>query len=165
MFKFMMAGAVALCAAQAQAECTQALTVKFVESAPRDRFEIIHTATGVFLTGLRIDLRGSAGDLVFDTAEGGTGVEVFQPFQPGEGVSGADVADGADQLVVAISTLSAGQRTGFTIDVDDRQTRSDLGQIRVTGAEMSGAKAVFSLEDGSELEAQFDDTNCAKVCT
>lgn len=161
----LIACAVALCAGPAYAECTQALTVKFVESAPRDRFEIIHTATGVFLTGLQIDLRGSSGALVFDTEQGGAGVDVFQPFQPGDGVGSAQVADGATQLAVSMNTLSAGKRTGFSIDVDDQLTQSDLGQTRVTGGELSGARVVFSLKDGSILEAMFDDSNRAKICT
>lgn len=152
-------------ATTAQAECMRALTVTFLESAPRDRFEIIHTATGVFVTGLRIDLNGSSGGLLFDTADGGAGVEVFQPFEPGEGVSAADVADGSHLVEVRLNDLSAGQRAGFTIDVDDQRAQSDLGQIRVTGAELSGARVVFNLADGSALEAVFDAENRAKVCT
>lgn len=152
-------------ASVAQSECMQSLTVKFVESAPKDRFEIIHTATGVFVTGLRIDLQGSAGRLVFDTAAGGDGVEVFQPFEPQGDMQTIEVVDGADQLSVALNDMSTGQRAGFTIDVDDRQTQSDLGQIRVTGGEMEGARVFFSLSDGTILETRFDDANRAKVCT
>ncbi|MGZ2256732.1 aggregation factor core [Roseobacter sp. A03A-229] len=163
--KLLCAGVIGLFAAQAQAECVQALTVKFVESAPRDRFEIIHTATGVFVSDLRIDLRGSSGGLIFDTAAGGAGVEVFQPFAAGDGVGDAQIADGADQLSIRLDALSAGQRTGFTIDVDDRQAHSDLGQIRVTGAEIAGARVTFTLVDGAELEAEFDAESRAKVCT
>ncbi|WP_300012681.1 aggregation factor core [uncultured Roseobacter sp.] len=164
-FTFLTAGVMAVLAVSAQAECLQALTVKFAESAPRDRFDIIHTATGVFVTGVSIDLRGSQGALVFDTAEGGSGTQVFQPFEPGDGMQGVDVADGAQRLDIRLTELSAGQRTGFTIDVDDQQAQSDLGQIRVTGGELSGARVLFSLADGSELEAVFDADNRAKVCT
>lgn len=167
MFKLKMA-AVALAvfgASTAYGECMQALTVKFVESAPKDRFDIIHTATGVFVTGLRIDLNGSAGKLVFDTAAGGDGVEVFQPFEAQGEMQHIDVADGAEQLAVSLNDMSTGQRAGFTIDVDDRQTQSDLGQIRVTGGEMEGAQVFFSLADGTVLEARFDVSNRAKVCT
>lgn len=163
--RLLCAGVIGLFAAQAQAECVQALTVKFVESAPRDRFEIIHTATGVFVSDLRIDLRGSSGGLIFDTEAGGAGVEVFQPFAAGDGVGDAQIADGADQLSIRLDALSAGQRTGFTIDVDDRQAQSDLGQIRVTGAEIAGARVIFTLVDGAELEAEFDAESRAKVCT
>ncbi|WP_187431311.1 hypothetical protein ROLI_030910 [Roseobacter fucihabitans] len=155
----------ALCAPAAHAECKQALTVKFIESAPKDRFDIIHTATGVFVTGLRIDLKGSAGNLVFDTAAGGQGVEVFQPFEPQGEMQRIDVADGADQLEVRLNNMSKGQRAGFTIDVDDRQIRSDLGQIRVTGGEMAGARVFFSFADGTVMETRFDADNRAKLCT
>ncbi|WP_299778137.1 aggregation factor core [uncultured Roseobacter sp.] len=164
-FTFLTAGVMAVLAVSAQAECVQALTVKFAESAPRDRFDIIHTATGVFVTGVSIDLRDSQGALVFDTAEGGSGTQVFQPFEPGEGMQGVQVADGAQRLDIRLTELSAGQRTGFTIDVDDQQAQSDLGQIRVTGGELSGARVLFSLADGSELEAVFDADHRAKVCT
>ncbi|MEP2640456.1 aggregation factor core [Roseobacter sp.] len=163
--KAAIAGATFLLAAQAHAECSQALTVRFVESAPRDRFEIIHTATGVFVTGMMIDLRGSSGGLIFDTQDGGAGVEVFQPFAPDAGIDAAQIADGADQLSLRLHNLSEGQRTGFSIDVDDRQAQSDLGQIRVTGGEVAGARVVFDLADGAQLEAQFDADNRAKACT
>ena len=153
------------CAAAAQAECARALSVHFSESAPRDRFDIVHTATGVVVTGLRIDLNGSAGSLIFDTAAGGTGVEVFQPFRPEGALEAIDVADGATDLALDISDMTAGQRAGFTIDVDDRRAVSDLGQIRVTGGEMAGARVVFSLADGGTLEAEFDQKNRAKVCS
>ncbi|MDW3224970.1 MAG: aggregation factor core [Paracoccaceae bacterium] len=167
MSKFKIAAVVCamFCAPAAYGECMQALTVKFVESAPKDRFDIIHTATGVFVTGLRIDLNGSAGNLVFDTAAGGDGVEVFQPFEPQGEMQHINVADGADQLAVSLNDMSNGQRAGFTIDVDDRQVQSDLGQIRVTGGEMEGAQVFFTLADGSVLEARFDTSNRAKVCT
>ncbi len=164
-FRTLCAAGLALAAAQTQAECMQALTVKFVESAPRDRFEITNTATGVFVTGLRIDLRGSSGGLIFDTASGGAGVEVFQPFEAAQGIDAAEIADGADQLSLRLDGLAAGQRTGFTIDVDDRNTQSDLGQIRVTGAEIAGARVFFTLADGDLLEADFDADSRAKVCT
>lgn len=159
------AGVLAVFVTGAQAECMRALTVKFVESAPRDRFDIIHTATGVLVTGVSIDLEDSQGALIFDTAEGGSGTQVFQPFEPGEGMQGVEVVDGAQRLDIRLADLSAGQRTGFTIDVDDRRAQSDLGQIRVTGGELSGARVLFSLADGSELEAVFDADNRAKVCT
>ncbi|MEM9637565.1 MAG: aggregation factor core [Pseudomonadota bacterium] len=160
-----IAGMVVLSAGPLQAECLQALTVKFVESALRDRFDIIHTATGVFVTGVSIDLRGSAGALVFDTEEGGAGTEVFQPFRPDAGIEAAEIEDGARSIELTLQDLSAGQRTGFTIDVDDQREQSDLGQIRVTGGELAGAGVVFSLADDTEVSAVFDANNRAKACT
>ncbi len=162
--KILCAGVIALLAGQAHADCMRALTVKFVEGAPRDRFEIIHTATGVFLTDIRIDLASSSGGLIFDTEPGGAGVEVFQPFTAGEGIDAAEIADGADQINMRLDALSSGQRTGFTIDVDDRNAQSDLGQIRVTGSEIAGARVIFTLADGDQLEAEFDAESRAKVC-
>jgi hypothetical protein len=54
--------------------------------------------------------------------------------------------------------------TAFSIDVDDRLTGSDLGQIRVTGGEMAGAAAIFETTDGRRTKAVFDTQNRAQVC-
>ena len=148
----------------AQSECMRALTVTFVEGAPTDRFEIIHTVTGLTLTGLRIDLAPSAGELIFDTEDGGAGVEVYQPFQGDATTRAAKVADGAEMIDVELSRMQAGQRAHFTIDVDDRMASSELGQIRVTGGELKGATVAFSVDNGDALKAVFDADNRAKVC-
>ncbi|MEQ6201732.1 aggregation factor core [Sulfitobacter sp. HNIBRBA2951] len=148
-------------AAQA-ADCTGA-SLRFVESAPRDRFELqIGTQP---LRAVTVDLRGSAGRLIFDTEDGGTGVEVFQPLRDEGGTQASDVADGAEVIKVALRETAAGGRAAFSIDVDDRMTSSDLGQIRVTGGEMAGATAIFETADGTQIKAVFDDRNRAQVCS
>jgi hypothetical protein len=149
----------------AHAECMRALTMTFTESAPRDRFDIVHTATGVVVEGVRVDLAGSAGALIFDTESGGAGVEVFQPFQSADGLRARPLEDGADAIEVDFGNLQHGARAGFTIDVDDRLQNSDLGQIRVTGGEMEGASVVFKLANGEAMKAVFDQNNRAKVCS
>ncbi len=159
------AAALCLSGTVASADCLRALSVQFTESAPRDRFDIVHTATGVVVTSVRIDLSTSAGGLIFDTEDGGAGVEVFQPFQGSDGVRAGQVSDGADVLEMSVDGMTSGERAGFTIDVDDRLERSDLGQIRVTGGEMQGARVLFQLDDGEEIEAVFDAANRAKVCS
>lgn len=159
------AALLALSATAALAECPRALSVTFVESAPKDRFEIVNTATGVVLTGVRIDLTTSAGGLIFDTEDGGAGVQVFQPFQSDSGLSATAVSDGAEVLDLGMQGLAAGDRAGFTIDVDDRLVESNLGQIRVTGGELQGATVIFSLQSGERLETVFDAGNRAKVCS
>lgn len=148
-----------------QAECVRALTMTFTESAPRDRFDIIHTATGVVLESIRIDLANSAGGLIFDTENGGAGVEVFQPFESADGLTTQAIADGAEVIDFRVGALQTGSRTGFSIDVDDRKENSDLGQIRVTGGELQGASVLFMLANGDALEAVFDKDNRAKVCS
>ena len=144
------------------ADCTGA-SLRFVESAPRDRFELVIGADA--LQAVSVDLRGSKGRLIFDTASGGTGVEVFQPLRDEGGVTAGDVADGAEMLRVVLKDGQVGARAAFSIDVDDRLTGSDLGQIRVTGGEMAGATALFELADGETVKAVFDAENRAQVCS
>lgn len=143
------------------AEC-DGPSLRFIESAPRDRFELSVGAQD--LHALTVDLRGSKGRLIFDTAQGGTGVEVFQPLRDEGGINGAAVTDGAEVLTVALREGRAGSQAAFSIDVDDRLRTSDLGQIRVTGGEMAGAAAIFETAQGVILEAVFDAQNLAQAC-
>ena len=115
--------------------------VRFIEGAPKDRFEITNLgACAVVATDVVIDLRGSAAGLVFDVTGAGAGVEVFQPF---ELVSGADalaspsrVADGDRQITLSVRRLAPAGRIAFTIDVDD--TVGPRG-ITVSDSEIEGA--------------------------
>ena len=115
--------------------------VRFIESAPKDRFEITNLAAcDVVATDVVVDLGASAAGLIFDTTGAGAGVEVFQPF---ELIAGADalaavpdVLDGDRQVVLSIRRLAAGKRIAFTIDVDD--TIGPRG-IMVSGSEIEGA--------------------------
>lgn len=160
MWKYSAALVVMTGAAQA-AECNGA-SLRFIESAPRDRFEL---AVGVQdLVAVTVDLRGSAGRLIFDTAAGGTGVEVFQPLRDEGGADAGDVADGAEVITVALRDARAGGKAAFSIDVDDRLAASDLGQIRVTGGEMAGAVATFETAQGETVKAVFNARNRAQVC-
>lgn len=143
------------------ADCTGA-SLRFVESAPRDRFEL--TVGQRALRAVTVDLRGSAGRLIFDTAGGGTGVEVFQPLRDEGGTDAGSVDDGADVMRVVLRDARPGGRAAFSIDVDDRLTASDLGQIRVTGGEMEGALALFEAVDGQIVTAVFNADNRAQVC-
>ncbi len=144
------------------ADCTGA-SLRFVESAPRDRFELVIGADA--LQAVSVDLRGSQGRLIFDTASGGTGVKVFQPLRDEGGVTAGDVTDGVEMLQVVLKDGQVGACAAFSIDVDDRLTGSDLGQIRVTGGEMAGATALFELAEGQTVKAVFDAENRARVCS
>jgi hypothetical protein len=152
--------------------CVQEVSMVFVESAPRDRFEIRNdSSTGQRIQQLTLDLSPSAGRLIFDTLEGGTGVEVFQPFRVETGeakLRGSPVIqDGSERLTLNFTRFEPGERFVFSIDVDDQLTASDLGQIRVSGPEMEGAllSAVFGPSGGAstKLQARVDGNNRARA--
>ncbi|KIN73755.1 hypothetical protein [Sulfitobacter guttiformis] len=146
----------------AQAADCEGPNLRFIESAPWDRFELVMGIQP--LMSVTVDLRGSAGQLIFDTADGGTGVDVFQPLRDEGGTTAGVVADGAQAVRVALRDGAPHSRAVFSIDVDDRLKVSDLGQIRVTGGEMAGASVVFETVAGNILRAVFDAENRAQVC-
>ena len=148
--------------------CGVDIQARFIESAPRDRFEFVNTSSvPADIASLNLDLRPSAGRLIFDTESGGTGVEVFQLFRGEDGdaeLSAAPVIkDGDDRLALAFKSFAAGQTYRFSIDVDDQLTNSDLGQIRVSGGEMQGAELVAQTVDGAIYRAVFDGRNRARM--
>ncbi len=77
------------------------------------------------------------------------------------------VQDGSDRLELAFTRFESGQRFVFSIDVDDRLTASDLGQIRVSGPEMAGALLSVVVGPtggaGREAQARVDGSNRAQV--
>ncbi|MEM6985429.1 MAG: aggregation factor core [Pseudomonadota bacterium] len=145
----------------ASASVNADIAVRFIESAPKDRFEV-HNTTDCLLQDveLAIDLQGSAGKLYFDTTAEGAGVEVFQPFESAQAgltlASSDKVRDGETSLRVQIAKLEQGAKASFTIDVDDALTDSSLGQIRVADSEMSGAGVTFSAQNVPSVSGQFD---------
>ena len=79
------------------ATCGVDLQVRFIEGAPVDRFVISNGSDQAYpLSEVAFDLTASAGRLIFDTQNGGAGVEVFQPFQ--SSIADIDVRDGATGL-------------------------------------------------------------------
>lgn len=135
--------------------------VRFIESAPKDRFVIANTGA-CELTDLiiDIDLLKTRGKLVFDTTAGGAGVEVFQPFEPNKGdvslLSSDFVKDGDTSLSVKIVNLPVDQTVSFTIDVDDTLENGELGNIRVTGSEMQGGTVTLKNENIDNEKVVFD---------
>lgn len=143
------------------APCGVPLEARFVEGAPVDRFVITNTgASDLDVTEISLDLAPSKGRLIFDTVGGGAGVEVFQPFRSDAGTLA--VADGAEMLSLPLAGLPSGAKVSFTIDVDDRLTASELGQIRVSGSEMQGAQMAFKVA-GKGYTATFDAQNVARI--
>jgi len=157
-----------LCAAFAHTALAN-LQIEFVESAPKDSF-VIKNIGACDLTGLEveIDLSNSAGQLYFDTTKNGAGVEVFQAFEIRSGnlqlLSSERVSDGDTRLSVRLSELAAASSASFTIDVDDNLKNSSLGQIRVTGSELSGAQVrVKGAQQSALSSATFGTDNTVVV--
>lgn len=140
------------------------VNVRFIEGAPKDRFEIRNSsACALTATTVALDLSTSQAGLIFDVTASGAGVEVFQPF---ELTAGADalraipaVTDGQDKLALDIAALEPGQIIAFTIDVDDT-----IGQreITVSGSEISGASVQLATEADTR-SATFDTTATASL--
>jgi hypothetical protein len=151
--------------------CRLDLNVKFIESAPRDRFVISNNSTAnVEILSASFDLSKSAGNLIFDTEDGGIGVEVFQKFRTETDavklVLTPEVNDGDNQLDMAFESFEQNMVYQFSIDVDDQNVQSDLGQIRVTGGELEGAEVTFLIRQNEvrrPVSAMFNETNSSSI--
>ncbi|WP_282607893.1 hypothetical protein [Pelagibius sp. Alg239-R121] len=158
--------------------CGPAVVIEFLEGAPEDSFEIRNVSAGSWsLTSLKIQLAGSKGDLVFDTAPGGEGVSVFQPFQARASdvrlIEAPVVHDGARVLDLEFAAFWSGKNFDFTIDLDDRLPVSEYGQTQVSGAEIEGAIVIAAFVDkdgvhsvqkgafGSDARAVLNGGTCA----
>ncbi len=152
--------ALPLTAATGQAD----LHVRFIEGAPKDRFEITNqSACAISSSTLTLDLAPSQGALIFDVTGSSAGVEVFQPFEivSGRGALSTlpTILDGQNAVDLPISTLASGASIAFTIDVDDT-----LGarEITVTGSEISGAMVKLISSNGPQM-ARFGSDAKAQV--
>ncbi|MBO6918180.1 MAG: hypothetical protein JJ858_07105 [Rhizobiaceae bacterium] len=151
--------------------CRLDLNVKFIESAPRDRFVISNNSTSnIEILSASLDLSKSQGNLIFDTEDGGVGVEVFQKFRSETDavklVLSPEINDGDNQLDIAFESFARDKVYQFSIDVNDQNKQSDLGQIRVTGGELSGAEVTFLIKENDArrtVSALFDDANRSRV--
>ena len=138
--------------------CGAKVEVQFFESAG-DIFQITNKSEAPFvLVSLIIRLTGSRGRLFFDTAEGGPGVSMPEPFAPVAGTGESDVGflgatavnDGDEQVLLRFSDFRPGREFIFVVDVDDRLENSDFGQAVISGDEIdgAGAEAVLILKGG-----------------
>jgi len=106
------------------------------------------------------------GNLIFDITAEGAGVEGFQSFrnEDGEPCLQAEptVLDGEQTINLTFSTFAPGQDYQFSIDLDDQLTQSELGQIRVSGSEITGATLTFDIVNGTgdsrKLTGVFDES-------
>ena len=169
--------------------CGLHLQASFVEGAPTDRFSIENQSQGRWsITSVTFMLDSAAGNLIFDTENGGGGVEVFQPFKevtatPASSSSSAklrrvsNLRDGGATMNMDFTHFEPGEGYSFTIDIDDQlqasAAKSELGQIRVSAGELEGATIRFVLASltGEIVEAstQFNASNEAvlkgQTCT
>ena len=130
--------------------------VRFIEGAPKDRFEITNLAACDLVSAqITIDLSGSAAGLIFDTTAQGAGVDVFQPLEIVEGMQAiarhTAVSDGDRSVTFTVPRLPQGGRIAFTVDVDD--TLGPRG-ITVANSEIDGA-AVRLDTPGRSLSGRF----------
>ena len=133
------------------------ITVRFIESAPKDRFVISSDTCPLNNVDMLIDLSGSAGGLIFDVTAAGAGVEVFQPVLAQQGdATIATVSDGDQQLSFMIHDLQADEDIIVSAELDDVLPNSSLGQIRVADAELDGATVQITIA-GMRETAAFQD--------
>lgn len=158
-----------------QSSCTAALQAVFIEGAPRDNFEFKNVSNGLWqVISIEIDLARSAGELIFDTEDGGKGIEVFQPYKTEAGDARlakiTQPEDGGTSMQLEFDNFAAQQSFRFSVDVDDTLKKSDLGQIRVTGGELSGAQITVTFTNPDQsianpivIEGMYDASNTATL--
>lgn len=140
------------------------LRVEFREGAPKDRFvvkNIGECALNAF--SVTIDLKNSAGKLIFDVTDQGAGVEVFQPF---EVVTGFDflatqprVTDGQTEVTLKMRSLDPGASLVATTDVDDT---IGAREITVKNSEFTGS-VITVVTNGQTKTATVGDKPAATI--
>ena len=139
------------------------VTLKFVEGAPKDRFIVTNSGCPLNDATLLIDLSTSPAGLIFDVTAQGAGVEVFQPVELVAGnATLSQIADGDQQLFIALGDVATDAEYIITADLDDLQTDGALGQIRVAGSEIAGTSISLSTTSG-EITATFTDQATALI--
>lgn len=135
------------------------ISVRFIESAPKDRFVFDNGSCAISQVDVEIDLTGSAGALIFDVTAAGAGVEVFQPVEVQSGtVTLTPATDGDQKLQFQIDNFGAGAQVVISADLDDVLINGALGQIRVADSELLGA-TVRMIIDGQTVSADFTSGN------
>ena len=146
------------------------LVVTFIEASPSDMFIVENPNDCEYYDfGMQIDLRSSAGGLLFDIAEGGAGASVYQQFGISEGRdavrSFAPVTDGDRVASILFNRIEGRGRVVFTVDVDDTLPEGPYGQTVVDSSEIAGAMIVITTIGQDPVTAVFmpDGRATAKV--
>lgn len=151
--------------------CDPTLSVRFTEAAPKDIFIVENVSTEWTVTHFSLDLNASRGNMLFDTAVGGLGQNVAQPFErrPGTAVLSTepDIEDGDAVLELRFNAFGPGDNFHFSIDVDDRLAAGEMGQTMIGASEIKGALVRARLINSSgatvDTEGRFGDQNQAFV--
>ncbi|MBO9396027.1 aggregation factor core [Shimia sp. R9_2] len=160
----LVATAACLSAYTSGAFADTSITARFIEGAPKDRFEISNTSACALVDAtVTIDLSGSPAGLIFDVSSSGAGVEVFQPFELQRNAEALKrqphVRDGQSQVHLDIETLPAGETLAFTIDVDDTGGRRE---IIVSNTEIEGSRLIID-HRGQHSEVAFSQRSMASL--
>lgn len=136
------------------------LVVTISEASPADLITIENQSDcDLYDFNMRLDLRSSAGGLIFDITEGGAGASVYQPFEILDGQSAvrdyARITDGDQVAFIEFATLEARQRVIFMVDMDDTLADSTFGQTVLDGAEIAGAVVVLTTTGEEPSTAVF----------
>ena len=136
------------------------LAVTFIEASPSDLFIVENLNDCEYYDfGMQIDLRSSAGGLLFDISEGGAGASVYEPFGIAEGRdsvrSFAPVTDGDRVASILFDRLEGRGRVIFTVDVDDTLPEGLYGQTVIDSSEIVGAMIVITTVGQDPATAVF----------
>jgi hypothetical protein len=130
--------------------CEPVASVQFSEAAPKDIFTIKNRSTEWTLKQLTLDLTNSRGKMLFDTAVGGSGLDVAQPFErrAGSATLSAEpnILDGDTALDLRFNAFGPGGDFQFTIDVDDTLPSGAKGPTMIGGNELEGAMVRVTLQ-------------------
>jgi len=145
---------------------TAQLEVVVQEANPID-WILIRNAEGCGpVTGeVRVDFRGSVGQVVIDTAPGGLGSNQFAPVEVLVGpVRPMPISDGGQVLSILIVGLEPGDQALLTMDLDSEADLEWQDRVVATAAETVGSIAVFTGEgDGAAIKADFGPDAIARL--
>lgn len=162
---------IALLGAMPATACEPVASVQFIEAAPKDIFTIKNQSNEWTLTQLTLDLTSSRGKMLFDTAVGGSGLNVAQPFERRSGsatlAAEPNIIDGDTALALQFNAFGPGSDFQFTIDVDDTLPSGAKGPTMISSNELKGAMVRVTLQgiNGATTNGigRFGNTNEAMI--